>query len=299
MLNGVLQVLQSGIIPGNRNADNIDIVMKKFDFILYPSRSIHTDGVKAGVLKSFGFGQVGGEVLVIHPDYIYAALSREEYESYSAKFAERQAKSYRYFHDSITGVAGLVRVKHEAPYTPELESSVYLNPQARATFDSAKNSYSFKDASSRANVPSTDSNLTKDILSKLSPDQERGVGVDVELVSAINVDNATFIERNFTPAEISYCLSRPDSQASFAGKWAAKEAAIKAVSSFSLDSAPVWTQGAGAPLIDIEIVTGNSEAPKVVFHNNAAQAAKKANVKEVKVSISHSGHYAVAMAIAN
>ncbi|KAI0243885.1 fatty acid synthase alpha subunit Lsd1, partial [Massospora cicadina] len=299
MLNGMLQVLQSGIVPGNRNADNIDIAMKRFDFILYPSRSLHTDGVKAGVLKSFGFGQVGGEVLVIHPDYLFGGLSCTEYESYRSKVAERQAKAYRYFHDSITGVAGLVRIKHEAPYTPELESSVYLNPRARATYDTAKNSYRFEDAASRAEVTPADSNLTKDILSKLSFGQERGVGVDVELVSAINVENDTFIERNFTPTEIGYCRSRPDPQASFAGRWAAKEAVIKSVSSFALDRAPVWTQGAGAPLIDIEIVTGLSEAPKVVFHNAAAKAAQQAEVKEVKVSISHSGHYAVAMAIAS
>ncbi|KAJ9060861.1 fatty acid synthase alpha subunit Lsd1 [Entomophthora muscae] len=290
MMNGMLQVLQTGIIPGNRNADNIDIVMKKFEFVLYPSCSIHTDGVKAGFLKSFGFGQVGGEALVIHPDYLLGALSRNEYEVYSAKCAERQAKAYRYFHDSITGVADFVRVKHEAPYAPELESSVYLNPQARASFNSSNNSYSFKDASSRAIVPSTDSNLTKDILSKLSIDQEHGVGVDVELVSAIDINNLSFIESIFTPQEISYCQNHPDPQASFAGKWAAKEAALKAYASLTSKPFP-------SSLKQVEIVIGQSNAPKVVFHSEKVHSALSS--KDIKVSISHSGAYAVALAFAN
>ncbi|KAJ1940459.1 fatty acid synthase alpha subunit Lsd1, partial [Linderina macrospora] len=63
MLNGAMQILRSGIVPGNRNADNIAAELEKFDYIVYPSRSIKTDGVKAVLLKSFGFGQVGGEIL--------------------------------------------------------------------------------------------------------------------------------------------------------------------------------------------------------------------------------------------
>ena len=57
MFNGCLQVLNSGLVPGNRNADNIDPVMEKFDHIVYPSRSLQTDGIKAFSVTSFGFGQ--------------------------------------------------------------------------------------------------------------------------------------------------------------------------------------------------------------------------------------------------
>jgi fatty acid synthase subunit alpha, fungi type len=57
MFNGCLQVLNSGLVPGNRNADNVDQVMEKFDYIVYPSRSLQTDGIKAFSVTSFGFGQ--------------------------------------------------------------------------------------------------------------------------------------------------------------------------------------------------------------------------------------------------
>ncbi|KAI9239093.1 MAG: hypothetical protein BYD32DRAFT_366717 [Podila humilis] len=300
MMNGVLQVLQTGLIPGNRNADNIDDTMRQYEHVLYTSRSIQTDGVKAGLLKSFGFGQVGGEVLLIHSDYILGALEEHEYEAYKVKQQARQAKSYRYLHDSMTGGPALVQVKNAPPYTPELESPVYLNPSARAQYNNATKSWAFN---AKALVPASakvDVGMTRAILEtsaeSLGDASSRGVGVDVEMVSAINIENETFLERNFTAQEIEYCLSRPDPQASFAGRWSAKEAVVKAVSSFSLETEKVWTQGAGAGLKEIEIVMAESGAPSVVFAGAAQEAAARAGVKEMKVSISHSGAYAVAVA---
>lgn len=78
MLNGVLQSMMTNIVPGsptvqlllvsfsqkgNRNADNIDAKLRSFDRIVYLNRSLETYGFRAALLKSFGFGQVGGEVL--------------------------------------------------------------------------------------------------------------------------------------------------------------------------------------------------------------------------------------------
>ncbi|KAJ1916305.1 fatty acid synthase alpha subunit Lsd1, partial [Mycoemilia scoparia] len=127
---------------------------------------------------------------------------------------------------------------------------------------------------------------------------QQGVGVDVELVSAINTGNTTFIERNFTPAEIEYCSRQPDPQSSFAGKWCAKEAVVKAVSSLNIQSEKVWTKGAAAPLNEIEVISGPSGAPEITFYGDAKAAVSKAGAQDVKVSISHSGNYAVAVAIA-
>lgn len=57
MMNGMIQTIQHALIPGNRNADNISPEMQAFEYLVYPSRSMQTDGIKAGLLKSFGFGQ--------------------------------------------------------------------------------------------------------------------------------------------------------------------------------------------------------------------------------------------------
>ncbi|KAJ3214628.1 3-oxoacyl-[acyl-carrier-protein] synthase [Dinochytrium kinnereticum] len=321
MLNGVLQVLETGLIPGNRNLDNVEDRLAKFRYIIYPSRAIQTDGVRAGLLKSFGFGQAGGEVLVVHPDYLFAALEADQYASYRVKREQRQTGSYRYFHETLTGAAPFVRVKSAAPYTEAQQSQVYLNPLARASYDKTTGSWTFGASSrptsvsrrqaasggaalipkevevtaTRALVESATTQMTQSGVGK-------GVGVDVQLVSEVAVDNEVFVSRNFTEAEAVYCRGQPDSRSSFAGRWAAKEAVIKAVSSAAAsdpDALPVWTKGTGAPLADIEVIREEGKAPIVLFHGEAAEVVKKAGVREVKVTISHSGSYAVAVAIAN
>ncbi|KAJ2372392.1 fatty acid synthase alpha subunit Lsd1 [Coemansia sp. RSA 2607] len=139
--------------------------------------------------------------------------------------------------------------------------------------------------------------LAQQQITQLTIGQAVGVGVDIELISDINISNPTFIERNFTPQEQAYCRSRPNAHASFAGKWCAKEAVIKAVSSLHTDRPRVWVQGAAAPLVDIEIRMGESGAPEVVFHGDARDAAMKAGVREVRVSISHIDEFAIATAV--
>ncbi|CAO3634037.1 unnamed protein product [Cunninghamella blakesleeana] len=298
MANGMIQCLLSGIVPGNRNADNVDEVLKEFEYILYPSRSIQTDGLKAGLLKSFGFGQAGSEILIIHPDYVLASLEEFEFNSYKQRNAQRYAKSYRYLHDSLTGVSDFIQTKDAAPYSDDLEYTVYLNPNARAQYSKEKKTWVFDAKSANASAISTgDAEATKQVLSSLAEQQagKKGVGVDVELTSSVNIDSETFIERNFTSTEVEYCSTRPDPQASFTGRWSAKEAVFKAISSYG----NIPSDGAGAPLKEIEITVNESTgAPQVQLSGKAKSLADKAGIKGINVSISHSGAYSVAVALA-
>ncbi|KAJ2742157.1 fatty acid synthase alpha subunit Lsd1 [Coemansia sp. BCRC 34301] len=143
MLNGVIQSLRTGLIPGNRNADNIGEELEAFDYVLYLSKSVQTSGIKAGLLKSFGFGQVGGELLVVHPDYLFATLTQEQLNRYNAKLKKRDAKSSRYWQDTLAGNHPFIQVKSHAPFTAEQEKSVYLNPLARAKYDPKTGEYRF------------------------------------------------------------------------------------------------------------------------------------------------------------
>lgn len=90
MMCGVTQSIQDGLIPGNRNADNIGPELQEFEFLLYPSKSIQTDGIRAGLMTSFGFGQVGGQVLIVHPDHLLAAIEGREYDTYKSKRSIRE-----------------------------------------------------------------------------------------------------------------------------------------------------------------------------------------------------------------
>ncbi|KAJ2103266.1 fatty acid synthase alpha subunit Lsd1 [Coemansia sp. S100] len=144
MLNGVIQSLRTGLIPRNRNADNIGKELEANDYALYLSKSIQISGVKAGLIKSFGFGQVGGELLVVHPDYLLATLTQEQLDKYNVKLQQRDAKSERYWQDTLVGNYPFVQVKSNSPFTTEQEKSVYLNPLARAKYDPKSGEYKFK-----------------------------------------------------------------------------------------------------------------------------------------------------------
>ncbi|KAJ2004295.1 fatty acid synthase alpha subunit Lsd1 [Coemansia thaxteri] len=143
MLNGVLQSLRTGLVPGNRNADNIDKAMEEFGYALYLSKSIQTPGIKAGLLKSFGFGQVGAELLVVHADYLFATLTQEQLEQYNVKLQQRDVKASRYWQDTLVGSHPFVQVKSHPPYTAAQEKSVYLDPLARAKYDKVSGEYKF------------------------------------------------------------------------------------------------------------------------------------------------------------
>jgi fatty acid synthase subunit alpha len=296
MMNGCLQVLDTGLVPGNRNADNIDPIMEQYDMIVYPSRSIQTDGVKAFSVTSFGFGQKGAQAIGVHPKYLFATLDEKTYTDYCAKVDARQKKAYRYFHDGFINNKLFV-AKNNSPYSDEQLSKVLLNPDARVTEDKKssdlKYSPDFMKKSEKV-VSSAKAKETEQVMEALAlkvTNKNSQVGVDVEDISAVNIDNDTFVERNFTADEISYCRQAPSPQSSFAGRWSAKEAVFKSLG--------VASQGAGAAMKDIEIVKGENGAPTVSLHGEAAAAAQKAGVKDITLSISHSDSQAIAVAVAN
>ncbi|KAJ9300279.1 hypothetical protein DTO271G3_2396 [Paecilomyces variotii] len=290
MLNGCLQVLNSGLVPGNRNADNVDKVMEKFDYIVYPSRSIQTDGIKAFSVTSFGFGQKGAQAIGIHPKYLYAVLDKARFESYKTKVEARQKKAYRYFHNGLINNTLFV-AKNKSPYEDNLQAKVFLNPDYRVTVDKKTAELTYPAVPPKpASEDLTSTQKVVESLAKAAAAENSKVGVDVESVHAINVDNETFIERNFTSNEQAYCRKAPSPQASFAGRWSAKEAVFKSLG--------VSSKGAGAPLKEIEIVNDGNGAPVVQLHGAAAEAAEKAGVKQVNVSISHSDSQAIAIAVA-
>lgn len=299
MMNGCLQVLNTGLVPGNRNADNVDQVMEQFDYIVYPSRSIQTDGVKAFSVTSFGFGQKGAQAIGVHPKYLFATLDEGTFNAYRVKVESRQKKAYRFFHNGMINNTLFV-AKDKPPYADEQLSSVLLNPDARVGEDKKTGQLTFPANFMKLSEKNQSYAQQKATLESVMGHQARRlenmnarVGVDVEDISAINVDNDTFLERNFTEAETKHCLGSATGrspQKAFAGRWSAKEAVFKALG--------VASKGAGAAMKDIEILTDENGAPTVKLHGAALQAATKAGVKNVSVSISYTDTQAAAIAAA-
>ncbi len=117
----------------------------------------------------------------------------------------------------------------------------------------------------------------------------RGVGVDLCPVSRIarilERHPGRFEERVFTPAERSYCSSRGWPAQHFAARFAAKEAALKAL------GAP-----AGIGWHDLEVVSEGG-APRLVLHGAAAAAAAGLGVRRAHLSLSHAGDAAIAFVV--
>ncbi|RFU28583.1 hypothetical protein B7463_g7751, partial [Scytalidium lignicola] len=102
MFNGGLQMLDTGLVPGNRNADNVDQALEAFDYLCFPNHSIKTHGIKAFFVTSFGFGQKGAQAIGVHAKYLFATLDETAYRTYRAKVEARQKKAYQYFHRALS-----------------------------------------------------------------------------------------------------------------------------------------------------------------------------------------------------
>ncbi|KAI9504811.1 hypothetical protein BX070DRAFT_233918 [Coemansia spiralis] len=135
--------LRTGITPGNCNADNTADKLKGRGYALYLSKSIQASGVKAGTLTLFGFGQFGGEMLIVHPDYLLATLQREQLDKYNKKLAQRDTKAHRYWQNALVGNHSFVQAKNRPPFTPEQEEQVYSNPHACVYFNNETREYTF------------------------------------------------------------------------------------------------------------------------------------------------------------
>jgi holo-[acyl-carrier protein] synthase len=118
-----------------------------------------------------------------------------------------------------------------------------------------------------------------------------GVGIDVVEVARIRrllagrVRGARFAARVFTEGERSYCDARPDRAVHYAARFAAKEAALKAL------GVPE-----GIRLTDVEVERG-AGAPALRFHREAKRAAAALAVARAHLAITHDAGIAAATVV--
>lgn len=125
---------------------------------------------------SFGFGQVGGSVLILHPRYVLGAVNPKEYDSYKLRNRERGLACYKAMTSMMT-TNSLVRIKDAPPYTKDLEVPVLMNSMARATLDPKSGNYVFsKKLSTKPDYNMA--NVEAAVKSMSSAPGTVGVGVD-------------------------------------------------------------------------------------------------------------------------
>jgi len=119
-----------------------------------------------------------------------------------------------------------------------------------------------------------------------------GTGVDItetaRIEQALQRHGERFSKRLYTPQEIAYCEQFKNRAERFAARFAAKEAAFKALGTG-------WREG--VRWLDVEVRHQPSGKPELVLTGRAAETARALGVTRTAVSLSHSNRYAIAQVI--
>jgi holo-[acyl-carrier protein] synthase len=120
-----------------------------------------------------------------------------------------------------------------------------------------------------------------------------GVGIDLLEITdfrrSLDRGVEAYRTRIFTQREIDYCQARADPYQSFTVRFAAKEAAIKALGLAGME---------GLKSIDFEVVCESDERPVLRLSGKAEEEALTLGVKNLQISLSHSRSAATAVVIA-
>jgi holo-[acyl-carrier protein] synthase len=119
-----------------------------------------------------------------------------------------------------------------------------------------------------------------------------GMGVDIAEVEriqgAIERYGETFLRRIYTEREREYCEQFKNKYERYAGRFAAKEAAMKALGTG-------WRRG--VRWVDLEVVREMSGRPTLAVKGEAGKIAAELGVQRVALSITHTATQALAQVI--
>jgi fatty acid synthase len=92
-LDGVLRMLATGTVPGNRNLESVDPLEREHAHLTLGDRPIQlAEPLKAALITSLGFGHVSAVLAVAHPDLFVAAIPAREREAYLRRAGRRRAE---------------------------------------------------------------------------------------------------------------------------------------------------------------------------------------------------------------
>jgi holo-[acyl-carrier protein] synthase len=119
-----------------------------------------------------------------------------------------------------------------------------------------------------------------------------GTGIDIAEVPRVRESierfGDRFLKRVFTEGEIQYCERKARRFESYAARFAAKEAGMKALGTG-------WNHG--VRWRDIEVVRPKGQRPTIQFHGAAAAIAAKLGAKNIALSLTHTAEQALAHVI--
>jgi holo-[acyl-carrier protein] synthase len=119
-----------------------------------------------------------------------------------------------------------------------------------------------------------------------------GIGIDLtevpRIAAAIERFGDRFLHRVYTDREIAYCRSKKNSIERLAARFAAKEAAMKAIGT-GLRQGVTWH--------DVEVGREPGGRPTIIFSGRAAHFTTRLGVQRVSLSLTHTEQIAMAQVI--
>ena len=119
-----------------------------------------------------------------------------------------------------------------------------------------------------------------------------GMGIDLAEVermeAAIRRHGRALVERVFTPGEIRYCERHRNATERYAARFAAKEAAMKALGTG-------WRRG--VRWVDIEVANEPGGRPTLRLHGRTKELAAERGVRRISLSMTHTSGFAMAQVI--
>lgn len=120
------------------------------------------------------------------------------------------------------------------------------------------------------------------------------VGSGIDLIEIGRIQHSVdrygehFLDKIFTAGEKAYCLRKRNAAESLAARFAAKEAAAKALGT-GISRGVTWRE--------IEVVRELGGRPSIVYHGRAREIADRLGVRNTALSLTHTADLAMASVV--
>jgi fatty acid synthase len=133
-MNGLMQAMAEGVLPGNPSLDDVSAELREFSALVATDRArrVPRASLKAGLVTTLGFGHVSALVCLAHPFLFWRMLDEETRASYEARLRPRLQGASAKLASVIAGETPLVEVRTDRPFaSAEEEARVLMDPGAR------------------------------------------------------------------------------------------------------------------------------------------------------------------------
>lgn len=119
-----------------------------------------------------------------------------------------------------------------------------------------------------------------------------GMGIDIvevkRIAAVIEAQRERFLRRVYTLDEVAYCEQFKNRYERYAGRFAVKEAAMKALGTG-------WSRG--VRWVDLEVARERGGRPTLTLKGEARKIADRLGVKRIAISITHTADQALAQVV--